>query len=858
MKIAYDTEQISRRAPRRDADDRVDSKSAKDNDVEDMAADDEKLLMGHKMGLDAPQRASKHEHPGVLEPTHSVHTAGGYSVEHPDDLEPTHPVHTVDSYPVEQMPPLATAHPSKPALAQRPQWQHSTSELGAEAVRAAVMRNAGLLTGVGTVTEKGAALVFDTTAPAALPTSVIATRTVAVQSTVSHAPNMFLAPTTSALTVVVVPAASVVSTVSSAAATALVASATSVATAASAVSSVAAVASAVSSASAAATATPSMAHTATSAASAAAPSTASIASLPESQPQSQSPHSEPATAQTQTIPMSTAESAVAHASSEAKVELPPPLIQSMPPEQASATASSAGAPGRAAEDGGPHSAPTHRLSDGYVILISIAVMFVCATMFYYYIRRHKRAKNGAGNAGRRSILSSHSGMPSAGDEDEDKHFCSGPHHHNHNHNHHLRNMPDSGTSIDYPGKTASNAAGKRLPGTAGNADVHSERLVRLQVPAAGTHDSEAPTRGLSGSYYNYRVHDTATPSSNYTAANGGSGGHPRMPAKSDIYDCVQTGKGHGNQPIITHTFLDSHPAGLALAAVKRGSISLDQVNIRTPPAVAMRGDSSAHALTGLCPRVGAGAGVAAAAAAAAVAAAAGGSGGVPIPNFPLPPSGMDGGRSLLDTTSANPGIRAAGEGGAKTKPRKLVRIPSKQPARGGRQTGEAGDRITITGSPSKAAAAAAQEQPSPRPGSSPSPGFSPPPAAPQWDAPLEPPAPGAQPKAQANFLSLHDSAESLSDNYQFAVRHEPPLGPLRAVEAHMPTLPDELRIRRGDEVRVLGEFADGWVMAINASRANECGMIPRRCLFFPAAPFMTQQAVGESAPLAAQPLLLQN
>ncbi|ORX74834.1 hypothetical protein DL89DRAFT_208811, partial [Linderina pennispora] len=60
----------------------------------------------------------------------------------------------------------------------------------------------------------------------------------------------------------------------------------------------------------------------------------------------------------------------------------------------------------------------------------------------------------------------------------------------------------------------------------------------------------------------------------------------------------------------------------------------------------------------------------------------------------------------------------------------------------------------------------------------------------------------------------------------------PPLGPLRIVEPHLPSLSDELAVQRSDSVYVLGEFADGWVLAMNASQNNECGMIPRRCLFF--------------------------
>ncbi|KAJ2698250.1 hypothetical protein H4218_003397 [Coemansia sp. IMI 209128] len=93
---------------------------------------------------------------------------------------------------------------------------------------------------------------------------------------------------------------------------------------------------------------------------------------------------------------------------------------------------------------------------------------------------------------------------------------------------------------------------------------------------------------------------------------------------------------------------------------------------------------------------------------------------------------------------------------------------------------------------------------------------------------------------------LMNSIESFSESYQFAIRHRPPLGPLRVVEPHAPALPDELAIMRGHSMFVIGEFADGWVLAINASTNNECGMVPRRCLFFPTAPFMTKEAIAAS------------
>lgn len=77
------------------------------------------------------------------------------------------------------------------------------------------------------------------------------------------------------------------------------------------------------------------------------------------------------------------------------------------------------------------------------------------------------------------------------------------------------------------------------------------------------------------------------------------------------------------------------------------------------------------------------------------------------------------------------------------------------------------------------------------------------------------------------------SIESFSDNYQFAVRHRPPLGPLRVVEPHQPNLADELEIELDDQMFVIGEFADGWALAVNISKESDCGMVPRRCLMFP-------------------------
>ncbi|KAJ1648501.1 hypothetical protein LPJ64_000198 [Coemansia asiatica] len=106
---------------------------------------------------------------------------------------------------------------------------------------------------------------------------------------------------------------------------------------------------------------------------------------------------------------------------------------------------------------------------------------------------------------------------------------------------------------------------------------------------------------------------------------------------------------------------------------------------------------------------------------------------------------------------------------------------------------------------------------------------------------------GAANTEQRKTSPLLESIESISESYQFAIRHKPPLGPLRVVEPHTPALPDELVVERGHHMFVIGEFADGWVLAVNISRNSECGMIPRRCLFFPTAPFMTSEAIEESS-----------
>ncbi|KAJ2764312.1 hypothetical protein IWQ56_004534, partial [Coemansia nantahalensis] len=315
-------------------------------------------------------------------------------------------------------------------------------------------------------------------------------------------------------------------------------------------------------------------------------------------------------------------------------------------------------------------------------------------------------------------------------------------------------------------------------------------------------------------------------------ASGASGQSCTAPAKSDIYDCVIASKGSCTSPPVPRAFMSTLIPPPVPAAIKRGSISVDQISTLLQHPAEARAESGMDALKGaLLPLTGPrGADMLSHSADSR------------IPEFPMPPSHMSTKRSLLDTTSANPGRvkKAAADDtpGPKIKPRKLTRSTNRQPskstqAKAGSRAGKAKDISAPVGPPVSIPPSRRLDHALEIPGSE-APGIVPV-AAPLAVIPQGRGLP--LPMTQANDLSLFGSIESLSDSYQFAVRHNPPLGPLPAVEPHLPALPDELRVRRGDDICVLGEFADGWVMAVNTTRGNEFGMIPRRCLFFPTAPF---------------------
>ncbi|KAJ2821140.1 hypothetical protein IWW50_004760 [Coemansia erecta] len=472
----------------------------------------------------------------------------------------------------------------------------------------------------------------------------------------------------------------------------------------------------------------------------------------------------------------------------------------------------------------------YRLPDGFVVLISIVVVFVSAILLYFYVRRRKQAKNRRVVTSRRSILSSsNSGPPSGGAENECKYFGTGA-------RPGMRMLPpDSGTSINY----------QDIPG----GDKHAQKTVHAalsspgknakpEVPGVTEQDANA-SRALGINYFGYRSYGVLGTSNSEMAENTGL-----ATARSDIFDCASSGKrlddAHPNQ-----VFEDTEAFSIMLAsrvAAKRGAISFDHTALQNPPSALTRTKTSLEARkTHVHEYIGAKA--------------------KPVnPGYhaaAVPPVEIDDGSSLLDTTSANPGIdstkgRSNNLMGIKIKPRKLIRDAAKhsnsstQDKRKQRPT-EPNVMAAVANSPideqcqeiSPEGSQSIQEESKPQ----------------QLvnntfkQLPLESPPhtdnAGTQHREAPNFISLVDSIESLSESYQFAVRHKPPLGPLHVVEPHAPTLPDELRLGRGEKMFVIGEFADGWVLAINTSRSNECGMIPRRCLFFPSAPFATHKSVLE-------------
>ncbi|KAJ2852233.1 hypothetical protein IWW36_000375 [Coemansia brasiliensis] len=478
-----------------------------------------------------------------------------------------------------------------------------------------------------------------------------------------------------------------------------------------------------------------------------------------------------------------------------------------------------------------HTNTTYRLSDGYVVLIAIAILFVSAVMLYFYMRRRKRNRSRVVVTSGRSILSSsNSGSPSVGVEEEDKYFTAGS-------RPGARNLPpDSAVSVDYQNKEA-----KRKQNLFNG--MQSPLGKKARSPLVGIGEQKI-------NYYDQPIYGLSSSMGNEI------GGRPCLAAaKSDIYDCVSNGKRQNNLYTTTDPFAaESYPTVPNVrAAAKRGAISFDHIKLYPLPSIPARGNISLESHKSRLNEYDE----------------------VHSPShvaghrmYTSSPPEIDPRNPLLDTNLANPGIQQKANGsdplGIKIKPRKLTRDVIKRSnntsqghGKDDQQTANtksnangtncrmmeihhhhlpAEDKMLAKQNISKQLAHSAST-------------FNQPPLVSPPDTPH---VDKQQNREAPNFISLVDSIESLSESYQFAVRHKPPLGPLHVVEPHTPALPDELRIRRGEELFVIGEFADGWVLAINISRASECGMVPRRCLFFPAAPFMTQKSDMEALTPNAQ------
>ncbi|KAL1922578.1 uncharacterized protein VTP21DRAFT_10117 [Calcarisporiella thermophila] len=57
-----------------------------------------------------------------------------------------------------------------------------------------------------------------------------------------------------------------------------------------------------------------------------------------------------------------------------------------------------------------------------------------------------------------------------------------------------------------------------------------------------------------------------------------------------------------------------------------------------------------------------------------------------------------------------------------------------------------------------------------------------------------------------------------------------PIGTFTVIATYSPSLPDELDLQTGDQVRVLHEYDDGWVQAMNLTQGGLKGVCPKFCL----------------------------
>ncbi|KAJ2057673.1 hypothetical protein GGI08_003577 [Coemansia sp. S2] len=488
-----------------------------------------------------------------------------------------------------------------------------------------------------------------------------------------------------------------------------------------------------------------------------------------------------------------------------------------------------------------------RLSDGYIVLISVAALFVLATLFYFYVRYSKRRK-AVSSRGSPSLPGSHaSGSPSASIVVEQKRQVSTSRTN--------CNMPDSGTGMNFQQKSTD------AP------DVKGGRT--LEVNTVSVHQPpSALFRSLSNG--NYAVHkyvdlheqdrmaDNAVKDRYIKYRHPGSMGTDRGPA------IMQNGRSIARSKIPSFQGnVADRPREISTrsATMEHAIHPLSKFEMPLPPSRPYQAQAQPdvqstanrvhqYRIERPIPT-------------------ATNSSDAQEPTNPLSAScaDMKGKCALLDTSSANPSLSSKMGNSTRTriKTRKLVRDPAKRPVISTPTKTEhkspvlpsnqaklnEQDVSSMTAEARKLEQSKSNHSMSLR--------------TKLWSSvhlpkkdkdtavddtvEAHPSEPKTDPEVsdEPDKLSpLMDSIESFSESYQFAIRHRPPLGPLRVVESHTPALPDELAIMKGHYMFVIGEFADGWVLAINASSNNECGMVPRRCLFFPTAPFMTKEAINAS------------
>ncbi|KAJ1899076.1 hypothetical protein LPJ66_002345 [Kickxella alabastrina] len=514
----------------------------------------------------------------------------------------------------------------------------------------------------------------------------------------------------------------------------------------------------------------------------------------------------------------------------------------------------------------------YRLSDGFIVLISIAILFVCALLFYFYMRRRKRFREILASTGR-SLHSSKSSMPSLLPGNETKYL---------ENNATNREIPDSGTSVNFKPnmsifsrRHAQNLAINTMTVHSSQTSDPQEKLQNIDISDVQDQDADVD-EVLNKRYFNYR--DPTLVAATQSKANREQNlvalaKHTRLADTPDkaYVDCKRVAG------VISYGSVSPVRTKL-LASPLQKSVEFRRhtrrISIHANAFDELDADIGHAQSTDLMSNVDL--------------------------DFSI-------NRSLLDTLSANPNMNVAKPSPAslRVKPRKLVREVTKKTNPVG-QSAAAQDKLqamgqpaTIKALPSKdpdAEAVAHQHEikqsktsnslllrtmfrsMASTPKESTSPAET---AATVQTAELTtlrasktkaakrekdrsadiisqsfPDIDGlagndqgqdhAHGHEQGRMSPLLDSIESISESYQFTIRHKPPLGPLRAVEPHNPALSDELIVERGHHLFVIGEFADGWVLAVNISRNSECGMIPRRCLFFPTASFMTKEAIEAS------------